>query len=137
MRRRIRSAAFPVHRHSLPQLLVDGVLVALAYYLAFRLRFEDRVPTRYEDLLETTIPWVIAGTLVVLGLFGVYQRVWTFVGQREYEAVVKGVIAATVVTVGAIALIHPVQTVGFQSTPVTLPASVIALFLLLTVALLV
>ncbi len=137
MRRRFRSAAFPVHRHSLPQLLVDGVLVALAYYLAFRLRFEDRIPTRYEDLFETTIPWVVVGTIVALGAFGVYQRVWTFVGQREYEAVVKGVIAATVVIVGAIALIHPVQTTGFQSTPVTLPSSVIALFLLLTVALLV
>jgi len=29
MRRRIRSAAFPLHRHSLPQLAVDGALVAL------------------------------------------------------------------------------------------------------------
>src|SRR5437588_397161 len=29
MRRRIRSAALPVHRHSLPQVLVDGALVAL------------------------------------------------------------------------------------------------------------
>ena len=40
MRRRIRSAAFPVHRHALPQLVVDGLLVALAYFLAFWLRFE-------------------------------------------------------------------------------------------------
>ena len=40
MRRHLRSAAFPLHRHSLPQLAVDGGLVALAYYLAFRLRFD-------------------------------------------------------------------------------------------------
>ena len=39
MRRRLKSAAFPLHRHSLPQLVVDGVLVALAYFLAYRLRF--------------------------------------------------------------------------------------------------
>ena len=57
MRRRIRSAAFPVHRHSLPQLLVDGLLVALAYFLAFWLRFEDAVPLRYEHLLNSTIWW--------------------------------------------------------------------------------
>ena len=44
MRRRIRSAAFPLHRHSLPQLAIDGVLVALAYYLAFRLRFDKGTP---------------------------------------------------------------------------------------------
>jgi FlaA1/EpsC-like NDP-sugar epimerase len=141
MRRRIRSAAFPVHRHSLPQLLVDGILVALAYYLAFRLRFTDgfvRGNEKYSDLLSHTLPWVVPVTLIVLALFGQYQRLWTFVGQRDYEAVVKGVVVATVVIVGAIAFLHPVTTsFGFQTTPVNLPGSVIALFFLLALALLI
>jgi FlaA1/EpsC-like NDP-sugar epimerase len=147
MRRRIRSAAFPVHRHSVPQLLVDGLLVALAYVLAFRLRFDDAVPTRYDDLLGATIAWVVPVTLIVLAAFGVYQRLWKFVGQRDYEAVVKGVVVATVLIVGVIALTHPVQwapplevrhrAYRTASTPVLLPAGVISLFLLLACALLV
>jgi FlaA1/EpsC-like NDP-sugar epimerase len=130
-----------------PQLLVDGALVALAYFLAFRLRFDNAVPVRYDELLEDTLPWVVPVTVVVLAAFGQYQRLWTFVGQRDYEAVVKGVIVATLVIVGAIALLHPVQTtsrvsyrhftLSIQSNPVTLPASVIALFFLLTLALLI
>jgi FlaA1/EpsC-like NDP-sugar epimerase len=138
MRRRIRSAAFPVHRHSIPQLLVDGLLVALAYFLAFRLRFEGVAPTRYEHLFDQTVWWVVPVTLVVLALFGLYERLWTFVGQRDYEAVVKGVIVATVVIAGGIALLHPVQTSsrGSLSSPVTLPASVIAMFFLLMLVLL-
>jgi FlaA1/EpsC-like NDP-sugar epimerase len=141
MRQRIKSAAFPVHRHSLPQLLVDGILVALAYFLAFRLRFEpDAVPQRYEHLFAATIWWVIPVLLASLAAFGLYQRLWTYVGQRDYEAVVKGVVVGTLVIVGAIALLHPVQTTPpfhLQSSPVTLPASVIALFLLLMLVLLV
>jgi FlaA1/EpsC-like NDP-sugar epimerase len=147
MRRRIRSAAFPVHRHSLPQLLVDGFLVALAYFLAYRLRFDVAVvPPRYEELFEATIGWVIPVSLVALAAFGSYQRVWTFVGQREYEAVVKGVFVATLVIVGAISLFHPVQTppvfkfkndtLTQVSSAVTMPASVIALFALLALVLL-
>jgi FlaA1/EpsC-like NDP-sugar epimerase len=73
----------------------------------------------------------------VLALFGLYERLWTFVGQRDYEAVVKGVIVATVVVSGAIALLHPVQTSSRGlSSPVTLPASVIAMFFLLMLVLL-
>jgi FlaA1/EpsC-like NDP-sugar epimerase len=140
MRRRIRSAAFPVHRHALPQLLVDGVLVALAYYLAFRLRFAGvAFPSRYSELLETTIPWVVAGTLIVLAAFGCYERLWTFVGQRDYEAVVKAAVTSTVILVGAIALLHPVTWSPTPLNPgsaVTLPASVIALYFLLTIVLL-
>jgi FlaA1/EpsC-like NDP-sugar epimerase len=139
MRRRIRSAAFPVHRHSLPPLLVDTVLVALAYLLAFRLRFDGPGPVEYQHLFNHTIPWVVPITVVILALFGVYQRLWTFIGQRDYEAVVKAILVATFVVVIAIALLHPVQTTAFNgaSTPVALPASVIALFGLLTLAFLV
>jgi FlaA1/EpsC-like NDP-sugar epimerase len=138
MRRRLITAAFPVHRHSIPQLLVDGVLVALAYFLAFRLRFEDDVPTRYEHVFNSTVIWVVAVSLVVLAGFGLYERLWTFVGQRDYEAVVKGVVVSTLIVVGAIALLHPVQTSsrGSLSSPVTLPASVIALYFLLMLVLL-
>ncbi len=160
MRRRLRTAACPVHRHSLPQLLVDGILVALAYFLAFWLRFEGQFPgqdARYESLLSDTIFWVVPLTLAVLAAFGAYERLWTYVGQRDYEAVVKAVVVATVLVVGVTDFLHPVDYAGapikvlvypivpghmrFESVPgianaVTLPSSVIAQFLLLALALL-
>ncbi len=162
MRRRIRSAAFPVHRHALPQLLADGVLVALAYFLAFWLRFEGSFGgsnQRYGHLLDVTVAWVVAATVIALAAFGQYQRLWRFIGQRDYEAVLKAVVVATVLVVGVIALLHPVEAASTQriaveqvrhgvdhlvyrvsrgpATPVTLPSSVISLFFLLTLALLV
>jgi FlaA1/EpsC-like NDP-sugar epimerase len=153
VRRRWRSAAFPVHRHSLLQLLVDGLLVALAYLLAFRLRFPsgfNGANGRYQHLFTDTIWWVVPLTLVVLAAFGVYQRLWTFIGQRDYEAVLKAVVAATLIVVGVITIVHPVvgrvvtvrgvrgiHPAEYGVGPVEMPASVIALFLLLELALLV
>jgi FlaA1/EpsC-like NDP-sugar epimerase len=121
MRRRIRSAAFPVHRHALPQLLVDAVLVALAYFLAFWLRFEGGFRGqnhRYGHLFDVTVGWVVLATLITLAAFGQYQRLWRYVGRRDYEAVLKGVVVATVVVVGVIALLHPVTAPTTQRVPV-------------------
>jgi FlaA1/EpsC-like NDP-sugar epimerase len=143
MRRRILPAALPVHRHSLPQLLVDGLLVALAFYLAFVLRFEGHLSghnARYGALLDDTILWVVPLMLIALAAFGVYERLWNYVGQRDYEAVVKGVLVGTLLTVGVIALLHPVtyrQEAHSNAAAVTLPLSVIVLFTLLTLAFLV
>ncbi len=142
MRRRMRSAAFPVHRHSVPQLVVDGALVAFAYFLAFGLRFEFAVTpltARYQSLFEATIWWVVPVSLAALAAFGQYQRLWTFVGQRDYEAVAKAMVVATLVIVGAVTILHPVQTVSPRRVTAValLPVSVIAMFFLLALALLV
>src|SRR4051794_25583906 len=104
MRRRIPSAALRVHRYSLPQLVVDGVLVALAWHLAFTLRF-DRIPGRFERLLDATWPWVTVGTLLVFFCFGLYQRRWSLLGLRDYEQAVGAGAVAIPLTPGAVALL--------------------------------
>jgi FlaA1/EpsC-like NDP-sugar epimerase len=136
MRRRIRSAALPLNRHALPQLAVDGALVALAYYLAFQLRFEHGPTGYYEHLRERTIWWVVAGSLPVLVLARVYQRRWRYSGQRDYEAVARALAAIVVLTVVGVEVIRPVH--HYRSTvAVALPNGVIILFALLALVLLV
>ena len=138
MRRRLRSAAAPVHRHSLPQLLVDGALVALAYWLAFTLRFDEgSVPERYERLLEATIAWAVTGSVAVFALFGLYQKWWRYLSVRDFEQVVKGVVVATLALVGAIVLVKPVEVASESGrVAVSMPTGVIALYFLLSLALL-
>ncbi|HET9125785.1 MAG TPA: nucleoside-diphosphate sugar epimerase/dehydratase, partial [Solirubrobacteraceae bacterium] len=147
MRRRMRSAAFPVHRHALPQLVLDGVLAALAYFIAFWVRFGVQLhhrAFRYEQLLDGSFWWVTLVVLASLAALGQYQRLWKFVGQRDYEAVVKALVVATLVIVGLVAVIHPVEYTPTRhgiptgnTVALTLPISVIAPFFLLAVGLLV
>jgi FlaA1/EpsC-like NDP-sugar epimerase len=142
MRRRLSSAALPVHRYSLIQVVADGCLVALAYLLAFGVEFGG-LPhgdtARYGPLLSDTIYWVVPLAVVVLAGFGAYSRLWTYIGQRDYIAVIKSAVVVTVLITGAIAVLHPVvyhPQIG-RATAVTLPSRVVALFLLSSAALLV
>ncbi len=133
MRRRLRSA-LPVHRHSLPQLIVDGALVALAYVLAFQLRFDQGIPERYRLLRDHTIWWIVPLCAVVFALFGLYQRLWTYVGQRDYESLVRSVVVSAVLVIGGIALIHPVTIATHDSSArvaVGMPTGVAAGWLLM------
>jgi FlaA1/EpsC-like NDP-sugar epimerase len=148
MRRRIRSAAFPLHRHSLPQLAVDGALVALAYYLAFQLRFDSGPPSQYTHLRADTIWWVALGSLPLLVFARVYQRRWRYASQRDYEAVVRAVVVIVLLSVVAIEVLRPVHryplifvegvsTHHHNTVAVVLPNGVIVLFALLALVFLV
>jgi len=121
--------------------VVDGLLVALAFLLAFWLRFDGLLPTtgksaRYTHLFDHTIWWVVPLALVVLAGFGVYERLWTYIGQRDFEQVAKGTVVTTLLVVGVIALTHPYRIVNPPYSNVPLPASVAVLFLLMMAALL-
>jgi FlaA1/EpsC-like NDP-sugar epimerase len=114
------------------QLAVDGALVALAYYLAFQLRFDNGPKGYYALLRERTIWWVLVGSLPVLVLARVYERRWRYSGQRDYEAVMRAVVAIVLLTVVAVVVFRPVQRSTHHGTStIGLPNGVIVLFFLL------
>ncbi|MDE3070136.1 MAG: polysaccharide biosynthesis protein [Acidobacteriota bacterium] len=147
MRRRLRAAALPLHRHSFPQLVADAALLAGAYYLAFALRFDNGVPAHYVLLRDRTILWVIACGLVALIASRAYQRSPRYSSQRDYWAIARGVFIATLLVLGAVTILRPVQPVDQivqqhigpvppstlpHTESVVLPTSITALFFLLS-----
>jgi len=133
MSRRIPSASSLLHRYSAIQLVVDGALVALAYYLAFRLRFDGGTPDRYQELFSKTLIWIVPLTLSIFTVFGLYHKWWRYTAKRDYESILRAVVVATLAVVGFVAVLHPVKfETGTTTTIVGLPSGVIALYGLLT-----
>jgi FlaA1/EpsC-like NDP-sugar epimerase len=133
MRRRIRSAAFPIHRHALPQVALDAGLVALAYYLAYRLRFDGGIPALYHDLFESTIAFAVLGSLVCFAVAGVYRHWMRYSSQREYLKIAEGALLAVLALVGYVTVVQPKLLLGpsgFVSLGV--PTGVLVLWGLMT-----
>ncbi|MDQ4047871.1 MAG: polysaccharide biosynthesis protein, partial [Actinomycetota bacterium] len=128
MKTRITSSVW-VRR--LGQVSVDACLIALAYYLAFVLRFDAGIPARYEELLIETLGFVVLMKLCLFAAFGLYSKLWRFVDQNDFQSIVKAVIVSSFVLIGALFLLSPL----LSSTAADPPRGVIALDFLLTLAL--
>ncbi len=130
----MRRAAFPLHRHSLPQVAVDAVLVAVSALLAYRLRFDTDIPPRYEELLRATVLPTVAMSVVIFAAFRLYEKWWRYTGQRDYVQIVQALIVATMAMAAYAVVLHPVtqpSRVGGEVT-VSVPPGVLAFFFLLT-----
>ncbi|MBM3147185.1 MAG: polysaccharide biosynthesis protein, partial [Actinobacteria bacterium] len=132
---------FLIGRHRLWQPVADAVLVSAALWLAFQLRFDFAAPARYEHLLWTVFPWVIAVQVLVFWLMGLYNKWWRYSGVRDLthivEASIVGEVAAVVVSLIVARTLQPplYSRFGVDVAVESLPYGVIAFDLVLTLLL--
>jgi FlaA1/EpsC-like NDP-sugar epimerase len=112
----------PVYRNRVLQVAADAVLLALAYYLAFQLRFLDQPhgwPHRYEVLFAQSVGFVVAGKLVVFAGFGLYQKWWRYVSGRDFMLILRAVAVASALLVVIFAVAKPFAHTLPRSVEVT------------------
>ena len=100
-----------INRHRVWQAAVDAVLVGIAWYLAFALRFDFAIPRRYEDLFTETVLLVVLIKVAVLTAFGLYNHWWRYVSIGDMWSAVRAVAVGSLVAFVAIFLIEPVEGV--------------------------
>jgi len=88
----------PINRHRVWQLAADAGLIAVAWLLAFQVRFDsyEKIPPFYEKLASwRTVLLVVAIKLVVFTAFGFYNRWWRYVSTRDMWGALRGVTVAS------------------------------------------
>jgi FlaA1/EpsC-like NDP-sugar epimerase len=126
----MRRLNHPVYRNRVLQMAADALLVALAFYLAFRLRFLDDahgMPHRYAVLFAQAVGLVVAGKLLVFVALGLYQKWWRYVSGRDFLLIVRAVAAASALLVVLFTVFEPFKH--------SVPRSVIVMDFVLTLLL--
>jgi UDP-GlcNAc:undecaprenyl-phosphate/decaprenyl-phosphate GlcNAc-1-phosphate transferase len=85
-----------MYKRRVAEILLDFCLIAIGYYLAYRLRFED--PEQFQREFAnfvTSLPVVLASTLIAFFAVGVYRGAWRYFGMMDAVAIVKGVLLGT------------------------------------------
>jgi UDP-GlcNAc:undecaprenyl-phosphate/decaprenyl-phosphate GlcNAc-1-phosphate transferase len=73
------------------EVMLDFILIAVCYYLAFRLRFEGEDLDNFLPYFTASLPVVVGCKLAALYVSGLYQRSWNTFGMRDLTAVTRGV----------------------------------------------
>jgi UDP-GlcNAc:undecaprenyl-phosphate/decaprenyl-phosphate GlcNAc-1-phosphate transferase len=82
------------------EVLLDVALIALAYYGAFVLRWDGRLPDEQLQIFLRTLPLVIIIQMSFFLLGGVYRGLWRYVGISDLLIIARSVVAgATVSTI--------------------------------------
>jgi UDP-GlcNAc:undecaprenyl-phosphate/decaprenyl-phosphate GlcNAc-1-phosphate transferase len=90
------------------ELLLDFVLVSIAYYASYVLRFDSEFP-KYYGLLVRSLPIVIACKLAGLYAAGVYLGTWRYISLVDVWTFGKGVAYGTLSCVLALVYLYRFQ----------------------------
>lgn len=79
------------YRNRIFEVVLDLALIALAYYAAFRFRFQGEQFQHFLPYFATSFPLVIACQLAGLALAGKYRQTWRHLGTSELVGILKGI----------------------------------------------
>ena len=88
------------------QLPIDLLLVALAWWLAFWLRFNLETPDEFQAMMVNTLPWPLFGFGVSLLGWGVYRHIWRYTSVAELTRLVYGVALGGLLTTAAVLMLR-------------------------------
>lgn len=125
----IRALADFHYKRRVFEVLLDGVLVALAYYASYLLRFDGALPPEQLAIFVETLPFVIAVQLALFLVTGLYRGLWRYVGIDDLLVIARAVGLAVVAAAVPVFALY-----GFRSgaSRVVFVLEAIVLFLLVT-----
>jgi UDP-GlcNAc:undecaprenyl-phosphate GlcNAc-1-phosphate transferase len=110
---RIRAAAdrgvvldiFLMHKRRIFEVMVDSVLIGVAYATSFVIRFDGDIPPQHLRVLAESLPLILSLKLVVFAAFGLYSGVWRYAGVWDILAIFKAVTLSSVISVAAMTML--------------------------------
>lgn len=81
---------------------LDVCIITLAYYTAYRIRFNDRDFLYFFPIFIRSLPVVMATAVVSLWWAGAYRGIWKFFGVRDALVLLRAVALATICSVAAV-----------------------------------
>ena len=112
------------------EVMLDLVLIAVCYYVAFRLRFEGEDLDNFLPYFTASLPVVLGCKLAALYGSGLYQRSWGTFGLRDLAATLRGVGTGSLFSILTVAYLYRFE--GFSRAVFVLDALLLGVAIVAT-----
>jgi UDP-GlcNAc:undecaprenyl-phosphate GlcNAc-1-phosphate transferase len=89
------------------EITIDLVLICLSFYLSFWLYFGTKVNILGLEIFLQLLPIAIAGSYISFFVFGIYRRVWQFVGIKDLPRFLWAALGAGIIVASAQYFVFP------------------------------
>jgi UDP-GlcNAc:undecaprenyl-phosphate/decaprenyl-phosphate GlcNAc-1-phosphate transferase len=94
------------YKRQLLLVVLDFILVAFAYYVSYRLRFNDPEFSLFFKVFLRSLPVIIGCKLTVFFLMGVYRGLWRYISTADVCLYIRASLAGTLVSIAAVTFIY-------------------------------
>ena len=95
-----------LYKKQVLQILVDIIVINIAYISAYLLKFEGIVSDENMRLIETSLPIMILVKISFFSIFGLYKSEWRYIGIHDMIKVFKGVSLSTLLCIAIIFILY-------------------------------
>jgi len=88
-----------MHKRRIVEVLVDFVLICVAYYCAYFLRFEGALLASNMFLIKDSLAWIILIKMSTFFIFGLYRGVWRYVSISDLITIFKVVSFSSIASI--------------------------------------
>ena len=103
-----------LYKRRVAEVVLDFCLITIAYYGAYRLRFEGEDFQRNAETFYQSLPIVLASQLIAFFIVGVYRGVWRHFSLMDGVTIAKGVVLGTAAF--QLIILNLYRTVSYSQT---------------------
>lgn len=90
-------------------VMLDFILIAFAYYLSYRLRFDGLEFSYYFQIFLKSLPVIIGCKIIVFFVMGIYRGLWSFISTNDVYLYMRASLLASLVSIAAVTIIYRFQ----------------------------
>lgn len=90
------------HKRRLFEVLLDALIIPLAYYAAYLIRWDGNIPDQQLQVFMRTVPAVVGLKLILFLAVGMYDGLWRYASIKDLVQIIKITLGSSALTALAI-----------------------------------